>query len=107
IAQGEVYLVRFVSCVALHGIWSASAALFIHRFQHILRAEFVWYEFIPRALFLVGIPMLLHGLYDAFLKTDLNVLALLTALASFPWFAWSVERTRRSEEAPQRALSRA
>src|SRR5262249_5003364 len=90
IASADTYLVRFISCVALHGIWTASAALFIHRFAHIIQEDFVWYEFIPRALFLVSIPMILHGLYDAFLKKDMNVLALLTALASFAWFAWSI-----------------
>ena len=104
IAPGEIYLVRFISCVALHGIWSASAALFIHRFRGIVQANFVWYDFIPRALFLVSIPMILHGLYDTFLKRDLNVLALLTALASFAWFAWSVEGTRRGEESRNVAL---
>jgi RsiW-degrading membrane proteinase PrsW (M82 family) len=107
IAPGDIYLVRFVSCVALHGIWSASAALFIHRFRHIIEAQFPWLEFIPRTLFLVAIPMILHGLYDTFLKKDMNGLALLTALVSFAWFAWSVERTRRGEESPDMALGRA
>jgi hypothetical protein len=101
-----VYLVRFVSCVGLHGIWAASAALFIHKFRHILQADFPWYEFIPRALFLVSVPMILHGLYDTFLKKDMNVLALLTALVSFAWFAWSVEKTRRTEETPKTAPGR-
>jgi RsiW-degrading membrane proteinase PrsW (M82 family) len=107
IAPGEIYLVRFISCIALHGIWSASAALFIHRFRHFIQADFAWYDFIPRALFLVSISMILHGLYDTFLKRDLNVPALLTALASFAWFAWSVERTRRSEGSRKLALRRA
>jgi RsiW-degrading membrane proteinase PrsW (M82 family) len=101
IASGDVYLVRFVSCVALHGIWTASAALFLHRFQAILQAEFAWYEYIPRALFFVSIPMILHGLYDTFLKRDMGLLALVTALVSFAWFAWSVERTRARDEAGQ------
>ncbi|HLJ92319.1 MAG TPA: hypothetical protein VKU02_03915 [Gemmataceae bacterium] len=107
IASGDTYLVRFISCVALHGIWTASAALFIHRFRHLLQAEFVWYEFIPRALFFVSIPMILHGLYDTFLKKDMDLLALAAALASFAWLAWSLESARRSEEAPQRVLQRA
>ncbi len=101
IEAGDIYLVRFVSCVALHGIWTASVALFIHRFQHILQADFTWYEYVPRVLFLVGIPMILHGLYDTFLKKDMNLLALLVGLASFAWFAWSVEKTREREETPQ------
>jgi protease PrsW len=107
IASGDIYLVRFISCVALHGIWSASAALFIHKFRHIVQGEFVWYEFIPRAIFLVGIPMILHGLYDTFLKREMGVLALLTALASFAWFAWSMESARRAEESSQAAVAHA
>ena len=103
IAAGETYVVRFVSCVALHGIWSASAALFIHKFRHVIEAEFAWYDFVPRAFFLVSIPMILHGLYDTFLKRDMHVLALLTAFASFAWFAWSVERARRNEASPKMA----
>jgi len=35
------------------------------------------------------------------------VLALLIAVMSFAWFAWSVERARRGEASPQRALARA
>lgn len=98
VSTGDIYLVRFVSCVALHAIWSASAALFIHKYQAILQADFAWYEYIPRAMFLVGIPMILHGLYDTLLKRDLNFLALVTGLVSFAWFAWSIENARKREE---------
>jgi RsiW-degrading membrane proteinase PrsW (M82 family) len=104
IATGEMYLVRFISCVALHGIWSASAALFIYKFRHIIQADFAWYDYIPRALFLVSIPMILHGLYDAFLKADMRGLALLSALASFAWLAWSMKQARRAEGSPKLAL---
>ena len=45
-------------------------------------------------------PMLLHGLYDTLLKKELNLWALLTALASFGWFVWSLEKARQSEEDP-------
>jgi RsiW-degrading membrane proteinase PrsW (M82 family) len=105
IATGEVYLVRFISCVVLHGIWSASAALFIHKYQNIIQGDFTWFEYVPRTLFLVAISMVLHGLYDTFLKKDMDLLALLTALASFAWFVWSMERARASEESSNLAYA--
>ncbi|MFO0969960.1 MAG: PrsW family glutamic-type intramembrane protease [Gemmataceae bacterium] len=107
IASGDIYLVRFVSCVALHGIWTASAALFIHKHRQIIQAQFHWIEYIPRALFLVAIPMVLHGLYDTFLKKEMNGLALVTALVSFGWFAWSIEQARAGEATAKGALGKA
>jgi hypothetical protein len=51
--------------------------------------------------------MILHGMYDTFLKKDMNVLALLTAFASFAWLAWNVEHARGGEESSKTELSRA
>jgi RsiW-degrading membrane proteinase PrsW (M82 family) len=96
IATGDAYLVRFVSCVALHAIWSVSVALFMHSHHTVLDNVQTWYEYIPRLVYLVGIPMILHGLYDTALKKEYNALALLTALASFGWLAWCIERARET-----------
>jgi RsiW-degrading membrane proteinase PrsW (M82 family) len=35
----DVYCVRFISCVALHAVWSGSAAVFIFRHQAQLQAS--------------------------------------------------------------------
>jgi RsiW-degrading membrane proteinase PrsW (M82 family) len=97
VADGMTYVVRFVSCVALHAIWTASAGLFIWRHQGLLQGEFRWYDYIPRVFLMVLIPMVLHGLYDTFLKKEYDALALVIALASFGWLAWQIETARRQE----------
>ncbi len=99
LAPWDIYLVRFVSCVTLHGIWSASTALFICRHPGLIQGDFGWIELLPRLVALVGVSMVLHGLYDTLLKRDLNIPALVVALLSFGWLAWNVEVSRRGEEA--------
>jgi RsiW-degrading membrane proteinase PrsW (M82 family) len=104
-ASGDVYLTRFVSCVALHAIWTVSVALFIHANRSVLDGPLEWYEYIPRVIYLVSVPMVLHGLYDTALKKEYNWLALAAALASFGWLAWCIERARVAEAAPKRRLA--
>ncbi len=98
VTTAGLYVVRFVSCIALHAIWSTSSALFIHRYQSLLQGHLAWHDYIPRVLVLVAVPMVLHGLYDTALKKELNSLALLAALASFGWFVWCMERTWTRQE---------
>jgi len=92
-----IYVVRFVSCVALHAVWSASSALFIWRRRADLDAIDRWYDWFIPLLRMMGISMLLHGLYDTCLKRDLEVVALLVGVASFAWFFWLSGQTRRQE----------
>jgi RsiW-degrading membrane proteinase PrsW (M82 family) len=101
-APGHVYLTRFVSCVALHAIWSVSVALFIHAHRSMLEGPLAWHDYIPRVIFFVSVPMVLHGLYDTALKKEWNLLALGTALASFGWLAWCIERARATDGAVQK-----
>lgn len=101
IATGSIYLVRFVSCVALHAVWSTAAALFISKYRTLIQDDIDWYEYIPRVIFLVAVPMVLHGLYDTALKKDLNALALVVALVSFGWLVWCVERARSADAQAQ------
>lgn len=105
VAPAGSYVVRFVSCVALHGVWTASVALFMHRHQVVIQGELEWYEFVANVLILVAVPVLLHGLYDTALKKDMSAVALAAAAASIAWFTWCFERVRRdaSESAPARA----
>ncbi len=44
------------------------------------------------------VPMFLHGLYDTFLKKDMPGAAFLTALFSFGWLAYQIERALCEEE---------
>jgi RsiW-degrading membrane proteinase PrsW (M82 family) len=94
---GEIYLVRFISCVALHGVWSAAAGITIFRHQDKLEQEQHWLGYLLLAAVLVAAPMVLHGLYDTLLKKEMNVAALVVAIASFAYLAYQVEFTHRKE----------
>jgi RsiW-degrading membrane proteinase PrsW (M82 family) len=99
----DIYLVRFVSCVALHAMWSGSVGIAIAR--NVDRYEGVedGAGFGLFALRVLAVPMALHGFYDTLLKKDMNVWALVVALLSFGWFAWHIELARGSEPGAGRA----
>jgi RsiW-degrading membrane proteinase PrsW (M82 family) len=94
---GEIYLVRFISCVALHGVWSAAAGITIFRHQGKLESEQNWLSYLFLAAALVAAPMVLHGMYDTLLKKDMHIAALGVAVASFAYLAYQVEFTHRKE----------
>lgn len=103
LSTGGIYVVRFVSCVALHAVWSAGAAILLLKYREEIEApeggwELLWSAFFP-VVTALSISMGLHGLYDTLLKRDHDFLAFLTALASFVWFLWLCERAKRKEEA--------
>jgi RsiW-degrading membrane proteinase PrsW (M82 family) len=95
----ETYLVRFLSCVALHAIWSGSVGITLY----LRRDTFInlgsWSEWIAPTLVVIGVPMVLHGLYDTCLKRDLNVVALLIAVVSFAWLAFLMSRLYGTDDA--------
>jgi RsiW-degrading membrane proteinase PrsW (M82 family) len=93
-----IYLVRFISCVALHALWSASVGITVWRRQEAIQGDSDWGEYSMAVLRILAVPMVLHGLYDTLLKKDMDVLALVVGAVSFMWFAWLVEYAR-SEEA--------
>jgi len=95
-------VVRFVSCVALHGVWAAAAALFIFRHQNLLQSSTSWYGILGNSAVLVSAPMLLHGLYDTMLKKEMGAAALVVALVSFAWLVYLVEHARRTHGEPPR-----
>ncbi|HWE40404.1 MAG TPA: PrsW family glutamic-type intramembrane protease [Isosphaeraceae bacterium] len=107
VASAGIYVVRFVSCVALHAIWSGSAALTLQARQDELRGSEHWAEYMLRVVRVIAVPMVLHGMYDTLLKKDMNVAALVVGLASFAWFAWRIELARgNDDEAELAALNR-
>jgi RsiW-degrading membrane proteinase PrsW (M82 family) len=83
VSTGGIYVVRFVSCVALHAVWSGAAAISIYNNQAHVEAQWDWGDFLAVCLKVLAVPMLLHGLYDTLLKRDMSGLALLIAFASF------------------------
>jgi RsiW-degrading membrane proteinase PrsW (M82 family) len=103
-----IYIVRFVSCVALHALWSASVGITIWRRQDSIQGDIDWSTFSVALLRILAVPMVLHGLYDTLLKKDMNLLALTVGAVSFAWFAWQVESARgETAEEPRRRLARA
>jgi RsiW-degrading membrane proteinase PrsW (M82 family) len=95
ILGGQVYLVRFISCVALHAVWSGAAAVFIFRHQGQLGQVENFFSGMFTWMAMVAVPMVLHGFYDTLLKKDMEGWALLTALASFAWLIYQIEGARR------------
>jgi RsiW-degrading membrane proteinase PrsW (M82 family) len=98
-----VYVVRFVSCVALHGIWSASVGILIHRNRLYVEGDMDFSDWLMPLAKCLGVAMILHGLYDTMLKRDMNWQALVVAVASFAWMAWTVESARSEEIAERRS----
>jgi hypothetical protein len=92
---GQIYLVRFISCVALHGIWAAAVGINVFRRQDHLRGDMHVLEWIQQIAITVIVPMVLHGMYDTLLKEDLDWAALLIAFISFGWLAYQVEMAKK------------
>jgi RsiW-degrading membrane proteinase PrsW (M82 family) len=99
-----IYVVRFISCVALHALWTGSVGITLNQNQGLIQQDLSWYEFIPPVFFIVGIPMVLHGLYDTLLKKEMNAGALAVAVLSFLFLAFQISRlhSEDDEEAKQK-----
>ena len=96
-AAGQTYLVRFISCVGLHGIWAAAAGIFIYKHQNLIQDAESWYNVLFNAAVLVSVPMVLHGFYDTMLKKDMNAAAMCIAAISFGWLVFQIEQARWRE----------
>jgi len=111
LSGADIYFVRFISCVALHAIWSGASAIFIYKHNTLLNESEHFLGVLLGAAALVSIPMVMHGLYDTLLKKDHEFYALITAVVSFAWFAWQVESARKTYDeqerprAPKRAFA--
>jgi len=97
-ATGGIYVVRFISCVALHSVWSASVGIVIYNRKDYLKGRLGCIDWAKALLWVLGIPMVLHGLYDTMLKREMNAVALLTALVSFGFLVWLIEKARSEEK---------
>jgi hypothetical protein len=94
---GGVYVVRFITVVALHAVWTGLAALLIWRFQDRVRHLGGWYRVFPLWACTIGPSILLHALYDTAAKKNLAIPTLAAALASFALFFWLYDRSVRDE----------
>jgi RsiW-degrading membrane proteinase PrsW (M82 family) len=105
IVGGGTYVVRFVSCVALHAVWTGSAAITLNRRHKLWQDVQYFWDRLPPLVIFVGMPVLLHGLYDTLLKKELDALALAVAVMSFAWLAWqNLERHRNDIRTEQKAM---
>ena len=97
-----IYLVRFLSCVALHAIWSGSAAILLYIRRDLFDNVENWYDWIFPTIFVIGVPAVLHGLFDTCLKRDMNGIALVAAFASFGYLAFLFSRLQTGDDAAER-----
>lgn len=103
ISTWGIYPVRFISCVALHALWTGSVALMLWHNQEVAGGELDSGEWFVGLLKVQAVPMVLHGLYDTLLKREMNALALITALASFGWFAFLMLKSHAADPEPDYA----
>ncbi|KAF0245509.1 MAG: hypothetical protein FD180_1551 [Planctomycetota bacterium] len=95
LSPASIYLVRFASCVALHGAWAGTSAILMWKWQSAMADS--WGKRLGAiAASLLG-PMVLHGLYDALLTKEHEIAATLVALGSLAWFLWLYGRADRIE----------
>jgi RsiW-degrading membrane proteinase PrsW (M82 family) len=92
-----IYLVRFISCVGLHAMWSASVGIAIARNVDAYEEVHDFWTFLLYMLRIIAVPMVLHGFYDTLLKQDMNGWALVVALLSFGWLVMHIEMARASQ----------
>ncbi len=92
-----IYLVRFISCVGLHAMWSASVGIAIARNVDAYEEVHDFWTFLLFMLRIIAVPMVLHGFYDTLLKQDMNGWALVVALLSFGWLVMHIEMARASQ----------
>jgi RsiW-degrading membrane proteinase PrsW (M82 family) len=103
ISPADAYIVRFISCVALHAIWTASVAITLWQRQRTFQGNLEWAAYGLSILQILTVPMILHGLYDTLLKKDMDCWALAAGAATFAWFALQVEMARGTDSTTSRA----
>ena len=128
---GGIYVVRFISCVALHAVWSATVAILIWNRRRAFRAlpafhsvwmalvalliqskrgeakELLsrWWRWFPLVFTCLGISMILHGFYDTVLKKELGLAALASGVFSFALFFMLYDWGCRKEAAQPSAAA--
>jgi RsiW-degrading membrane proteinase PrsW (M82 family) len=105
VSSGDMYLIRFVSCVALHAVWSSGVAMlmfadteYIDELSLATFPLFIWHYLLT--------AMVLHALYDTLLTKDYRFWALAVAFLSVGWWLWVVF-TRHGEAKERRRQRKA
>ncbi|MEZ4298928.1 MAG: hypothetical protein R3B70_28525 [Polyangiaceae bacterium] len=79
-SQGQ--LLHYASRIALHAVWSASAATSLHRRRKEIRTARNFLDNLATLGAVIALPVLLHGTFDTALRRGSPLLAALFALAS-------------------------
>ena len=106
----STYVMRFVSCVALHAVWSGSVGITIFKYRRavskainaimygdIKEQDFDWEEIVWPTVQVLGVAIVLHGLYDTLLTQQMILPALVVALVSFAWLGFQIESFREED----------
>jgi RsiW-degrading membrane proteinase PrsW (M82 family) len=101
----DMYFVRFLSTVALHVMLSAACAIMVQRKQEHLTEEMDFINWTLTLMAIIVVPIVLHGLYNALAKQDLQVASLAVSLGSFVWLWWLIKSSRGREQTVNIALT--
>ncbi len=82
-AEMHVYLVRFMSCVALQAVWCGAGGILLWAAQGVFDESLVFYEWAFAVGRILLMPIVLHGLFDTLLRRGFVGGALLVSLLSF------------------------
>ncbi len=99
LSPARIYAVRFVSVIALHMAWSATAAARLWAWRDPIADGDRWTAAVAPLLLAAAPSILLHGLYDAFAKHGADYSALCFAVLSFALFFWISDRQLAREAA--------
>jgi RsiW-degrading membrane proteinase PrsW (M82 family) len=95
ILSADIYVVRFVSCVALHAIWSASVAVFIYQQRDLVEAAVGPWEWLNAAFTVVIVSTFLHGLYDTMMKKEYVLGGIIVGIISVGVLGMQIEWLRK------------
>ena len=101
----DMYFVRFLSTVALHVMLSAACAIMVQRKQEHLTEEMDFINWTLTLMAIIIMPIVLHGLYNALAKKDLQVASLAVSIGSFVWLWWLIKSSRGRERTVTVALT--
>ena len=104
ISGGEIYLVRFISCVALNAVWTGAGAILLFGDQDFIHGGDESSGIASTLALTLGMSIVLHGLYDTLLKQDFEVGALLVGVLSVGWLIAVIERLTRFEQSAEAAF---
>jgi RsiW-degrading membrane proteinase PrsW (M82 family) len=99
VESADMYFVRFISTVALHVMLSAACAIMVQRKQeHLVEEEMDLFNWTMTLMAIIIMPIVLHGLYNALAKQDLQVASLAVSIGSFVWMWWLIKSSRGREK---------